>query len=380
MQLTERGVRIEIGKERRVKPLRQLLDGDEVVRTVIELMPDGVKRAVPVCLDAGISRPPGIGLELACGFRQICARPYPDPAPVRHESFPVGARHDHLVGVGGHHLFGIELAEGPSNDTLRDIVAARHLDELAEVLVSEAQAAVLRVSANAFDEHLRARRPTRVDDAGDAPDLRGTERDKRLCPRFPAEQLADEAHGRLRVLHGIVTEIDVHDGHAKRVELLDVACVLGGPLCFDIHQGHIGLERNGLLDVERAVFKAAERGDAGDPGKLAQVSGIRVRIRLDQILPPADHTLNRIFRVERRNQIKLAPFPQDPAAHRHVHLDLASKQIGHRGQGGRALTGSGRCHPCPFQDHKHHGENGDPCEREEHDAPATLHCHDEEWL
>lgn len=60
MQLAKRGLRIEVCKQRRMKPFGQLLDGHELIGAVVELVPDGVEGLAVLRLDSGIGRATGV--------------------------------------------------------------------------------------------------------------------------------------------------------------------------------------------------------------------------------------------------------------------------------------------------------------------------------
>ncbi|MNI30561.1 hypothetical protein D3C73_844130 [compost metagenome] len=164
---------------------------------------------------------------------------------------------------------------------------------------------------------------------GDPANLLVAERDERFGALLLAEQLAEQAHGRLGVLHRVVAKVDVHHGNAQGVELLDVARIFGRVLGLDIEDNHIGALRDRLLDVEGAVFKPAEGGDVGNARKLAQVGVVGVGIGLDEVLAPADDSLDGVLRVQRRHQVQLAAFAENHPFDWQVYLDLAPEQIGH---------------------------------------------------
>ena len=314
-----------------MKPFGQLLDGHELVGAVVELMPDGVKRLVVLSLDPGVGRALGVPGEFVPGLGHVRAGSDADPVAAGRKGFPVGAGDHHMGRVGDDDLLGIQLAEGGGNDAPGDVVATGHLDEQAEVFVAETQAAIVGVAADSLDEHAGTRRVIGLDDVGDAVDLLVAKIDEGLGALFLAEQLAEQAHGRLGVLHRVVAEVDVHHRDAQRVELLDVARIFGGVLRLDIEDDHVRSLGDGLLDVEGAVFKAAEGGDLGDAGKFAQVGVVGVRVGLDQVLAPADDALDRVLRIQRGDQIQLSAFAEDDAPDRQVNLDLAPQQIGHLG-------------------------------------------------
>ncbi|MNT06294.1 hypothetical protein D3C72_1409530 [compost metagenome] len=229
---------------------------------------------------------------------------------------PVGAGDHDLVGVGGDYLLGVELAEGAGNHALGNVRAPRHFHVFAEVLVAKAQAAVFGVAADAFDEHLGARGLLGGDGVCHAPDLRRAVRDELFSARFLAKQPAHQAHGGLGVLHGAMAKVHIHHRNSQRRQFLDVARVIGGPLGLDVQQDHVGLLRNGLLDVEGAVFKAPKGGNVGDAREFLGVRRIGVRVGLDQILAPAHDALDRVVRIECGHQVQLPPFSQDHALHR----------------------------------------------------------------
>ena len=315
-----------------MKPLGQLLDRHELIRAVVELMPDGVEGLRALGLDTGIGGALGVPRQLGSGLGHVGTRPHADPVPTRGKRLPVGAGDNDLVGVGHDHLFGVQLAKGGGNNAFGDVVAAGHLHEQAEVFIAKTQAAVIGVATDPLDKHGRARRLLRGNHVGHAADLLVAKRNEILGPLLFAEQLAEQAHGRLGVGHRLVAKVHVHHRDAQGIELLDIARILGGMLRLDIEDDHVGALRDGLLDIEGAVFKTAEGGDLGDGGKLAQVSVIGVWVGLDQVLAPANDPFNRVLRVQRRHQVQLAALAKNHPLHRQLDLDLAPKQIGDGGQ------------------------------------------------
>src|SRR5450830_1142564 len=64
-----------------MEPLGQLLDGHELIRAVVELMPDRMERLVILRLDAGIGRAVGVPGQFAPGLRHVGAGTTPTQWP-----------------------------------------------------------------------------------------------------------------------------------------------------------------------------------------------------------------------------------------------------------------------------------------------------------
>lgn len=166
-----------------------------------------------------------------------------------------------------------------------------------------------------------------------------------LGARFLAEQLAEQAHGRFGVVHRVVAKIDIDHWNTQGVEFLDVASVFSGMLGFDVENDHVRLLGDRLLDVERAVFKAAEGGNLPNVGEFAQVGAVGVRVGLDQVLAPTDDALDRVLRIQCGDQVQLTTFAENHPSDRQVNLDLAAQQVGHRNCC-RVLNGGNRVARC----------------------------------
>ncbi|MNY08043.1 hypothetical protein D3C86_1408730 [compost metagenome] len=302
-------------------------------------MPDGVDIAVLHRLHTGESRALGQVFKLAMRFLQIRAITDADPVAARHITVPVAAGDDDLLRVGGDDLFRIDVAEGAGNDVLGHVDAAGKLDHLAEILVAERHAAIIGVTAGALHEHDRLLRIGLFKRIGDLGDGVGAELDEVLGDLFLAGQLAHEAHARLGIFHRLFAEIDVNQRNADLGELFDIACFFGRRLGVDIHQDHVRLQRNGLLDVEGAVLHAAESRQLGNLGIFGEIGGIGFRIGFRQIVAPANDVLERVFLVERSQEINLATFAEDDVRYGHIDLDIAARHI---------LDGDlfGECRPC----------------------------------
>lgn len=248
-------------------------------------------------------------------------------------------------------MLGVQLAERGGNDVAGDVVAAGHIDEQSKVLVAEAQAAIIGIASNALNEHAGAGRVLFLDDVGDATNLLVAKIDEGFGALLFTEQSAEQAHGRLGVLDRVVAKVDVNHLDAQGVELLDVARIFGRMLRLNIEDDHVRALRYGLLDIEGAVFKAAEGGDPGDVGEFAQVGAVGVRVRLDQILAPADDALDGVLCVQCGDQIQLAAFTENDASDRQMHLDLAPQQIGYLSERRIRLSGehAARCKGKHYQ-------------------------------
>ena len=160
-------------------------------------------------------------IELAPRFRLVLVGADADPIAAGHIGLPITAGDHDLVRIGGDDLLGVERAEGAGNDLLGDIPPAGHFDELAEIIVAEGHAAIVRIAAGAVDEHGRAFGLGRCDDLGDATDLGGAPGRELLGPLLFAKQLAEQTHARLGMGEGMFPKVDIDHGNAGGGELLD---------------------------------------------------------------------------------------------------------------------------------------------------------------
>ena len=186
-----------------------------------------------------------------------------------------------------------------------------------------------------------AHRLLRRDHVGHPADLPVAKINESLGTRFFAQQSAEQAHGRLGVLHRLIAKVDVHHRYAQGIELLDIARILGGMLRLDVEDDHVGVLGDRLFDVEGPVFKTAKGGNPGNGGKFAQVGSVGVRVRLDQILAPADDAFDGVLRIQGGDQVQLATLPENHPPDRQMDLDLAAEQVGDGTARGIRLGGGG---------------------------------------
>ena len=299
--------------------------------------------------------------ELAAGFRHVGTGAEADPAAAGNEAVPIAAGDDHDIGIVGDDPLGVDRAESAGDQRRRQVTAARERDHLAEILVTEGHAAIVGIAAGALDHDERALEIARLGEpVGDQRDLLGAVFDEVLGDLLLAEELADQPHRRLGVFERLLAEVDIDHGDPDRGQFLDQPGLVAGDLGLDVHEQHVGLQRDRLLDVEGAFLHAAEGRQLGDLRIAREIGLVVFGIGLAEIVAPADDALERLVLVERGDEIHLPALAEDDLAHRRLDLDLAADDVGHddlfgggRQGGDQKNAGSGEsAQDSPFRQHR----------------------------
>ena len=112
--------------------------------------------------------------------------------------------------------------------------------------------------------------------------------DELVRPCLCAEELAQNPDGFLTVLRRVHPEVEIDHGYARGCRLFDEARLLDCFFGFEIERQHIGLQRDCRLQAEITTRDVTETRQLFDLRKALEVTRIRVRILLDQVVAPAD--------------------------------------------------------------------------------------------
>lgn len=130
-----------------------------------------------------------------------------------------------------------------------------------------------------------------------------------------------------------MAEIDIEDGDIHLRQFLDISGILVGAHRFQIQQDDIGFLDGCGFNVDQTAFVSLECRHLGKVGEFIQILAICRRVGFDQIAAPGGDRANRVFQIERSNQIKLPAFAQKHALDRNLDLNLTPGNIGHGDRG-----------------------------------------------
>lgn len=114
----------------------------------------------------------------------------------------------------------------------------------------------------------------------------------------------------------LFAEIDIDDGNADLGQLFLIPGLIRGLLGLKVHDHDIGVQRNGLFDVECALLEAAKGRDVLHLRKFCGIGGIAFGRGLLKIIAPADDTGERIFAIQNCGKENLPALTQNNAVNR----------------------------------------------------------------
>ena len=269
-------------------------------------------------------------LQPAAGIGRLGEITQAHEIAVRTIGEPVGSGPDDDVRVGDNDLLRIDLAAPTWDQIGSEIDSAGTLDQQAQVGPTESPATDFRgldpgrgVHENDGFFFLK------LSDAGiDQVDLLQVEVHHLLRPFFLAQEAAEQVGAGHGIFQRFLAIVDHDHWNANLVQLLEHAGFTRPFQAAEVEGHDVRVERDGLLDAELAAIRTAEFGDTFDIWEYLHIFGVCVAIKTAEVIAPTDDLVERISRLESRDDVDLAGLTEDDAFNRSLNRDRASGHVG----------------------------------------------------